>query len=94
MSDLEIYLYPALAFLILGALAATWQARFPGADIAARNRILARRYEAKTWQKMPQWDAFRALQDDPVRHARAARRRAAFLALGACAVVAILLLAR
>ena len=83
---MEVYLWPLLGFFVLGALGALWQARNPQADIAAREKLLERNVDAPRWRAMPLWKAYRAGQEDPVRHARSARRRAMALLIGAFAV--------
>ena len=92
MSDNQVFLYPLLAFLVLGALGALWQARNPQREVDARRRLLEGNVHLSRWQAMPQWRAYCTQQDDPVRLARTARRRAALLGVAAAATAAALAL--
>lgn len=92
MSDWAVFLWPLLAFFVLGALGAAWQARHPAREIAARNRLIERHPQAPRWKAMPKWAGYRAQQDDPLRLARSARRRAVLLASFAAGIAAMLLL--
>lgn len=90
MSDAGVFLWPVLAFLVIGALGAAWPATHAASDIAARQRIIERSLQLPDWKRMPKWTEYRAQQDDPVRHARSARRRAAVLGVAALAVAVAL----
>ena len=86
MSGWAVFLWPLLVFLAIGALGALWQARHPESEIAARERLIAIHRDSPRWRGMPSWQAYRAVQDDPVRYARSAYRRTIVLGLAAAAV--------
>ena len=92
MSEWAVFEWPLLAFLVIGALGAIWQARNPEREIAARKRLLERNLQLPRWKQMPLWDRYREMQDDPVREARSARLRAILLGGAAVAVATALML--
>ena len=92
MSDDGLFLLPFFGFFAIAALGAWWQARNPEREIAARQRLLERDLNLPRWRQLRQWDSYLVQQNDPVRYARSAGRRAIVLTAGAALVgVAILL---
>jgi uncharacterized membrane protein len=76
---MSVYLWPLVAFLLVGAAGALWQSRNPETEAKARSRVLQHHSELPSWQRMRLWQTHNEQKQDPERIRRSAKRRAASL---------------